>query len=77
MGNKPIRYEAYWTVALGAVLSLPAWSAESSTDASTSGGAADDSTLSEVTVTAQRREEKSRDVPITVTTLNSDQLTTA
>jgi iron complex outermembrane receptor protein len=34
-------------------------------------------TLGEVVVTAQRREEKSRDVPITITTLNSDQLATA
>jgi len=33
--------------------------------------------LQEVVVSAQRREEKSRDVPITITTLNSDQLATA
>ena len=39
---------------------------------------ADDSDqLQEIVVSAQRREEKSRDVPITITTLNSDQLATA
>jgi len=36
-----------------------------------------DQTLQEIVVSAQRREEKSRDVPITITTLNSDQLATA
>jgi iron complex outermembrane receptor protein len=50
------------TVAVGAVLSAPAFG---------------DDTLQEVVVSAQRREEKSRDVPITITTLNSDQLATA
>ncbi len=38
---------------------------------------AQEATLEEVTVTAQRREEASRDVPITVTTLDTAQLTTA
>jgi len=33
--------------------------------------------LEEIVVSAQRREEKSLDVPITITTLNSDQLATA
>jgi iron complex outermembrane recepter protein len=38
---------------------------------------AQEDTLEEVLVTAQRREEASRDVPITVTTLGSEQLLTA
>ncbi|MFT4046148.1 MAG: TonB-dependent receptor [Solimonas sp.] len=38
---------------------------------------ADDSGLAEVVVTAQRREEKSRDVPISITALSADQLATA
>src|SRR5258708_549114 len=33
--------------------------------------------LQEIVVSAQRREEKSRDVPITITTLNAEQLATA
>src|ERR1700712_3229126 len=47
---------------LGAALAAPAFSQD---------------TLGEVVVTAQRRVEKSRDVPITIPTLTSDQLTTA
>jgi iron complex outermembrane recepter protein len=39
--------------------------------------AQEEDTLEEVLVTAQRREEASRDVPITVTTLGSEQLLTA
>jgi iron complex outermembrane receptor protein len=38
---------------------------------------AQETTLEEVTVTAQRREEAARDVPISVTTLATEQLTTA
>lgn len=39
--------------------------------------AVNDTDMAEVIVTAQRREEKSRDVPISVTSLSADQLATA
>jgi len=45
--------------------------------ATSSAGAVNQDNSSDIVVTAQRREERSRDVPITITTLNSAQLETA
>jgi iron complex outermembrane receptor protein len=53
----------YSTMAVGAAVTAPV--------------SAQETTLEEVMVTAQRREEASRDVPITVTTLGAEQLATA
>ena len=58
-----VRSVFFLTVSIAAALPPPAFG--------------EDDTLQEVVVSAQRREEKSRDVPITITTLNSDQLATA
>ncbi len=63
MSFSPGRASLYSVMAMGAAFA-PVLSAQ-------------ETTLEEVTVTAQRREEASRDVPITVTTLSSEQLMTA
>jgi iron complex outermembrane receptor protein len=56
-------------VAAAFTAALPCMSAAADAD--------DSDQLQEIVVSAQRREEKSRDVPITITSLNSDQLATA
>ena len=62
MSHRHIASVVYSTMTIGAVVSTCAFGQE---------------TLEEVLVTAQRREEASRDVPITVTTLGTEQLATA
>ena len=63
--------QRYWTSSVTALIV-----AASATPAIAQETAASNDS-SEIVVTAQRREEKSVDVPITITSLSSDQLSTA
>ncbi|NKF22444.1 TonB-dependent receptor [Solimonas marina] len=62
---------------IGAALLPPSVALAQNAASDTKAAASDTSDIAEVVVTAQRREEKSRDVPISVTALSADQLATA
>ena len=65
-------------IALAAAAALaPAAAAQTAAPAPTETTQADDALAPEIVVTAQRRSEASRDVPISVTTLSADQLAVA
>ena len=62
---------------LAAAALAPAAAAAQTAPAPTEAAQPDDNLAPEITVTAQRRSEASRDVPISVTTLSADQLSVA
>lgn len=63
--------------ATSSILAVVAAAAAAPAGASAQEASPTDGAASEIVVTAQRRQELSRDVPITVTNLSSQQLTTA
>ena len=69
--------DATTDVATPAAESEPAAAVPAAPETAAEPTPADNGEMAEVVVTAQRREEKSRDVPISITSLNADQLATA
>lgn len=70
------RAAAGWAVAGATLFASQAAVAQQAPEAAAP-PAADEGGMAEVLVTAQRREEKSRDVPISITSLSAEQLATA